>query len=323
MRRRPLGRTGVEVSQMGLGGVFLSSAATDAAHAHAAVRRALELGINLFDTAPSYHDSEVVLGQALREGGAACVVATKIGGGHPWFAARDHDALRRSVDESLRRLGRASIDLLLVHEPDRKTPHDWWEDPDTAAGPVMDVLAQLKAAGVVRHLGLGGTTAYAMARLIRTGQFDVVLTAFQYSLLWRVAAHALLPAAQAAGMGILVGSPLQQGVLASRRDAELSQTRALSLPRRRQFQALYALLDELGMELPELALRFVVSNPAVDAVLVGARNAAEVERGVAAVRNGPLPGSVLERLDAIYRIAPFRPHGEALDDPFRRAPGAL
>ena len=68
--------------------------------------------------------------------------------------------------------------------------------------------------GLVRFTGLGGTTAYEIVPVMRTGKFDVVLTAFNYSLLWREAQIAVLPTAVSLGMGIIIGSPLQQGALA-------------------------------------------------------------------------------------------------------------
>ena len=81
---------------------------------------------------------------------------------------------------------------------------------DKADGPVMEVLDELKAEGVVKFIGLGGTTAYEMARIINTGKFDVLLTAFNYSMLWREAEIDVLPAAKAHNMGIIIGSPLHR-----------------------------------------------------------------------------------------------------------------
>jgi aryl-alcohol dehydrogenase-like predicted oxidoreductase len=171
----------------------------------------------------------------------------------------------------------------------------------------------------MRFTGLGGTTAYELPRIIRTGRFDVVLTAFNYSLLWREAEIDVLPAAVAAGMGIVIGSPLQQGALARRYDAEVNDGAAwLSPPRRRQFQALYALLDDLDMPIAELAIRFVLSNPDISCVLMGARSPEEVEHNVAAAERGALPSDVLRRLDEIAKMAPFRPFEEPFGLPFGR-----
>jgi aryl-alcohol dehydrogenase-like predicted oxidoreductase len=149
---------------------------------------------------------------------------------------------------------------------------------------------------------------------------DAVLTAFNYSLLWREAALEVIPAASALGMGIVIGSPLQQGALARFYDEAVTEGRVwLSPPRQRQFLALYALARDLGLTLPELALRFVISNPLISCTLTGARSVAEVEQNVAAVEQGPLPADVLARLDEIAALVPFRPFEEPFGLPFNRA----
>jgi len=120
-------------------------------------------------------------------------------------------------------------------------------------------------------------------------------------------------------MGIVVGSPLQQGALARRYDAEVeSGARWLSPPRREQYRRLYRLVDEVGIALPELGLRFVISNPDVSMTLMGARSTAEVEENVAAVNVGPLPPDLLERLQEIADMVPFRPFEEPIVLPFGR-----
>jgi len=212
------------------------------------------------------------------------------------------------------------LDLLLIHEPDRPGQYDWFTDPDHYTGPVCEVLADLQREGLVRHTGVGGTTAYELAHIVATGQFDVVLTAFNYSLLWREAGIEILPAAAAQGMGVIIGSALQQGALARRYDEEVANgARWLSSPRRAQFRALYALLNDLQMPVAEAALRWVLSNPAVSTVLMGARSVSEVELNAAAVEEGPLPEDVLRRLDEIAAMVPFRPFEEPLVLPFGRS----
>src|SRR5262249_35494345 len=208
---------------------------------------------------------------------------TKLGGRPRPFDPKDRAALRRSVEESLRLLGRQRLDLLLIHEPDRPGQYDWWDDWETFQGPVRDLLGNLKADGLVGWTGLGGTTAYELPRIMATGAFDVVLTAFNYSLLWREAEIAVLPEAQRRNMGVIIGSPLQQGALARRYDAEIECGAPwLSPPRREQYRRLYAFVDEAGIPLPDLALRFCLSHPAVSTVLTGARSVAELEASVRA-----------------------------------------
>jgi aryl-alcohol dehydrogenase-like predicted oxidoreductase len=139
----------------------------------------------------------------------------------------------------------------------------------------------------------------------------VVLTAFNYSLLWREAELSVLPAAKEMGMGVVVGSPLQQGTLSRRYDAELREGAPwLNPPRRAQMLELYDYLDEIRMPIAELGLRFVISNPDISCTPMGARSAEKVELNVAAVEKGPLPAEVLSRVDEIAGRLPFRPFEE-------------
>jgi aryl-alcohol dehydrogenase-like predicted oxidoreductase len=320
MRYRMLGKTDLRVSELGLGGLFVSRAGGEREQAVAAVRRALELGVTFVDTAPGYHDSEEVLGLALEGVTQPYSLSTKLGGRPQPFDARDKAALRRSVEESLRLLKRDHIDLLMVHEPDRPGQYDWWTDWESFRGPVREVLAELKQEGILRWTGLGGTTAYELPRIMASGGFDVVLTAFNYSLLWREAAIAVLPEAARLGMGVIAGSPLQQGALARRYDEEIAHGAPwLSPPRREQYRRLYAFVDEVGIPLPELGLRFVLSDPRIHTTLMGARSVAEVEANVASVEKGPLSPEVLGRLQEIADLVPFRPFEEPFGLPFGRA----
>lgn len=325
MKRRVLGRTGLAVSELGMGGLFVSKFGAAFAEGRKAILRAVELGVNYIDTAPGYANSEEVIGKVLPEIEAPLILSTKLGGRPQPFRPQDRDCLMASIEESLRLLGRDTIDLLMIHEPDRPGQYDWWpnlgksSDAPTYSAPVIDLMQDLKRQGVIRHTGLGGTTAYEIVPIIESGQFDVVLTAFNYSLLWREAEIAVLPAAKAMGMGVIIGSPLQQGALARKYDEVATGVRWLSPPRQRQFQALYDFADEVDMALPELALRFVISNPDIACVLMGARSEREVELNVASVERGPLSTTILARLDEIAAMVPFRPFEEPFGLPFGRS----
>jgi len=148
-------------------------------------------------------------------------------------------------------------------------------------------------------------------RIIETGQFDVVLTAFNYSLLWQEARRYVVPAARKQKMGVVVGSPLHQGALARRYDDEIISGAPWMTPmRREQFRKLYAFLDEVNLPIAEAGLRFVLSNPDVSSVLMGARSVDEVEQNAKAVEAGPLPEEVLTGLQQIAEMLPFRPYCE-------------
>ncbi|MGD0093900.1 MAG: aldo/keto reductase [Planctomycetota bacterium] len=317
MKKRVLGKTGLEVTELSLGGLFVSKIGAQFDEARAAVKRALALGVNYVDTAPGYADSEQVLGRILEDESAPLIISTKLGGRPQPFEPQNKDCLLKSVEESLRLLKGRRIDILMIHEPDRPGQYNWWSDLANFYGPVLEVLEALKKDGTIRFTGLGGTSAYEMPRIMEKRHFDVVLTAFNYSLLWREAAQEILPLAARLNMGIVIGSPLQQGALARRYDEAVNHGAPwLSLPRRRQYQALYAFLDELGMPLAEAGLRFVLSNPHVSCALMGARSAKEVEENVAAVEKGPLPQDVLKRLAEIAALVPFRPFEEPFGLPF-------
>jgi aryl-alcohol dehydrogenase-like predicted oxidoreductase len=319
MKYRTLGKTGLRISEVGMGGLFISSVGAVRDEARRAVHRALELGVNYIDTAPGYRDSEEVLGFALKGVTQPFILSTKLGGRPQPFNAQDKAALRRSVEESLRLIGRDKIDILMIHEPDRPGQYDWFSDWERFHGPVNELLAELKSEGIIRFTGLGGTTVYTLPHVIATGEYDVVLTAFNYSLLWQEATIAVLPEAQKRGMGIVIGSPLQQGALARcYRDVVEKGARWLSPPRQQQYKKLYAFVDELGMPLAELALRWVLSNSNISTTLMGARSVAEVEENVAAAEKGPLPADVMSRVAEIAAMVPFRPFEEPFGLPFAR-----
>lgn len=320
MKKRILGKTGLEVSEIGLGGLFISSAGTSQfAKSKEAVLRALELGINYIDTAPGYFNSEEVLGKIIGEVKKPFILSTKFGGRPLPFRPKDKDCLMQSIEESLKLLKRDYIDILIIHEPDRPRQYDWWADPVEYYGPVTEVLDSLKKDGVIGYTGIGGTTAYEIAPIINSGRFDVVLTAFNYSLLWREAEISVLPAAIKNNMGLIIGSPLQQGALACRYDDQVNNGAPwLSPPRREQYKALYRFLDEINIPLPELAIRFVLSNPNISCVLSGARNVSEIEQNVAIAEKGTLPKYILDKIDEIAKMVPFRPFEEPFCMPFER-----
>jgi aryl-alcohol dehydrogenase-like predicted oxidoreductase len=313
MKVNKLGSTDLVVSHLACGGLFVSSFGAEFEEGKKAVRRALERGINYVDTAPGYANSEEVLGQFLEGVSQPYTLSTKFGGRPVPFNPKDKDQLYFSFDRSLKLLKRDTIDILFIHEPDRPGQYDWYESWDTFYGPVCDVLEDLKKRGLIRYTGLGGTTVYEMTRIVEKSNYDVLLTAFNYSLLFREAEITLIPAAKKKDMGIVAGSPLQQGWFARRYDDVLSDPPAwLSPMRREQLAALYALVDRVGMSVPELAMRFVFSNPDIHTVLSGVRSAVEVDANVKTVEAGALPASILSELDTIYRMLPYRPCEEPL-----------
>ena len=319
MRKRILGKTGIEVSELGFGSLFTSSLGPGFDDSKQAVHKAIELGINYFDTAPAYANSEEIFGKIIADIKTPIILSTKLGGRPQPFEPQNKVQLLASVKESLRLLHREVIDILFVHEPDRPLQYNWWTDPETAYGPVIDVLEQLKKEGIIRFTGLGGTTASEMAHLMRSDRFDVVLTAFNYSALFREATHEIFPDAKTRNMGVVLGSTLQQGGLGRRYDDVVRSKPAwLSKPRQQQFLAFYKLLDDVGMSIVELCLRFAISGIDAHTVLIGPKTAQQVADSVRAIENGPLSSDVLRQLNAIAAMVPFRPFEEPMILPFNR-----
>jgi len=151
METRRLGRTGLEVSVLSIGGLYTSSLGGGVEETKRIIERAVDLGVNAIDTAPAYADSESTVGAAI-DGNDSLIVTTKLGGKPQPFDARDADGLRFSIEDSLRVLGRDHIDLLMIHEPDRPLQYPWWTSYDPLDGPVLEVMNEFKENGLVRFI---------------------------------------------------------------------------------------------------------------------------------------------------------------------------
>jgi len=320
METRRLGRTDLQISVLSIGGLYTSSLAGGESETRRIMQRAVELGVNAIDTAPAYADSEATVGRALEGNDAPLIITTKLGGRPQPFNPQDIDALRQSVDESLRLLGRDCIDILMVHEPDRPQQYPWWTSYDPLDGPALELMEELKAAGNIRHTGLAGTTVTEMTSLVDSGRFDVVLTAFNYNALFREAKDTVIAAAKKNDMGIMLGSVMGQGFLTRRADEE-AQAKPIWLAetRREQLLAYYRLLDDAAMTAAELCLRFAVGNPDISTIPIGCKTMEHLEAGVAAVEKGPLPEDILSNLDKIAAMVPHRPFEEPMILPFGKS----
>ncbi len=317
METRRLGRTNLDISLLSIGGLYTSSLAGGTRETSRIMRKAIELGINAIDTAPAYADSEKTVGEAIKGLDAPLIITTKLGGRPQPFDPQDIDGLRQSVDESLRLLGRDHIDILMVHEPDRPQQYPWWTSYDPLGGPALELMSELKTEGKIRYTGLAGTTVTEMTSLVQSDLFDVVLTAFNYNVLFREAAATVIPAAVERDMGIVLGSAFGQGFLTRRADDEVrAKPIWLAESRRKQLLGYYDLLDQSGMPAYEMCLRFALSNPAVSTIPIGCKTVEHLEASVAAVEKGPLPQDLLARLDELAAMVPHRPYEEPMILPF-------
>lgn len=298
MHPRPLGRTGLSVSPIGLGCVTFGRE-IDEAMSFAVLDRARECGITLLDTAAAYHQgaSERVIGAWLADRGArdAILVATKVA------VPLDRQRVIASAEESLRRLRVETIDLFQLHS---------W-DAATSVEETLEALAALQQAGKIRYAGCSN---WSLDHLRAAGDWAGLtggLASLQppYNLVQREIEHGTLDHCAAAGIGILSYSPLAAGFLTGkyRPDGEVpTGTRFDVIPGHqpiyftergwRVVEHLRALADRTGRPMADLALGWVLGRPGVASVLVGARHPGHVDQAIAAAR-APLAGEWLAEMD--------------------------
>jgi len=217
MKKRTLGRGGLEVSEIGLGCMGLSHGfgpAMDRTQAIALIRAAVERGVTFFDTAQVYgpFTNESVVGEALQPHRGDVVIATKFGfdydkdGKQTGKLDSRPETIRRTTEDSLRRLRTDHIDLLYQHRVDRDVPIE------DVAGAVKDLIVE----GKVRHFGL----SEAGVQTIRRAHAVQPVTALQseYSLWWREPEQAILPTLEELGIGFVPFSPLGKGFLTGKID---------------------------------------------------------------------------------------------------------
>jgi aryl-alcohol dehydrogenase-like predicted oxidoreductase len=330
MRYRPLGATGWDVSELGLGtyplggalitsGSYWTGPATYGAvspdEAVATILAGLARGLSFIDTAPNYAAAEVYIGTALRRArglpaggppGVRCYVGTKCGehsrprpdalGGDPELA-RDFSpaALRESLERSRRRLDLDRLPLVLLHSP----------LDDELEGDPLGLLVELRRRGEIEHVGESARSVQRAVDLIEhDGRAEVIQVPF--NLLEPAAAGRLLPLAAERGVGIVVRSPLASGFLTGAigedhvfgpDDYRSLMSRRAIVQQVRRARAFDWLVEEgIAGGLAEGALRYVLSVPGVSTVIAGAMRRAELEANLDGVAPGPLPGDALARI---------------------------
>ncbi len=321
MLYRPLGRTGIHVSCVSFGAGPVSALMTSAEkhdEQRQVVERAVELGINWFDTAATYGDgkSEENLGRTFEEIQTATKVhvATKVR--IPPEQPRDlRGYVLRSCEQSLKRLRLPRVTLLQVHnsitakrgeQPTSLSPHEI-----LGPGGVLEGMLELQWAGLVEHLGITGLGDRAsLAEVLNSGHFATVQAPF--NLLNPSAGREMPPDFRESNLGNLFATcqTLNVGVFAIRvyaggalagqpPSAHTLTTMFFPLDLYGRDQARAALVQQAlpaGMSLPEVALRFAIAHPGVASALVGFASAEQVEQAVAFADRGPLAGKEIERL---------------------------
>ena len=322
MNYTPLGTTGLTVSRLCLGCMTFGDPKNwrawvlDEAAAQPFFKRAIEAGINFFDTADMYSRgvSEEITGRALREYGKRdeLVIATKV-----FYPVREGPNMRglgrkrivQACEDSLRRLGVDTIDLYQIHRFDATVPIE-----ETLAA-----LDHLVHSGKVRYLGASSGPAWQFMRALsaseRNGWARFVSMQNHYNLLYREEEREMLPLCRAEGVGVIPWSPLARGRLA--RPAKISQASPTPRAELDTFgtemytdnvdwavvDAVEAIAAARGLSMATVALAWLLGKPGVTAPIVGTTKLSQLEDAIAAL-------DVVLTADEVARMeGPYRPHG--------------
>ena len=297
MNYRRLGRTNLQVSEISLGTVELGmdygipvqgeQRRPSEADAARTLNCALDLGINLIDTAQAYEESEAIIGRALKSRRNEYILATKISS-LSWegYTSKElQEQVEASITESLRALQTDIIDLLYIHNA---TPEL------IQCGEIVEIMQRAREAGYARFIG---TTTYGEAAplaVLEDGRFDCIQVA--YNLLDRQLEERVLPLAKANDIGVVIRSVLLKGALTYRYAHLPEELREL----RETVNKVNSLCSAQNSSLPELAYRFVLAHPAVSTALVGTGRVHELKEIVSLAGRDPLP---LELLSDIREIS--------------------
>ncbi|MGW2590786.1 aldo/keto reductase [Streptomyces sp. NPDC001515] len=318
MRRNRLGTSTVDITELSFGAAAIGNlfTAVEPARAAAAVDAAWDEGVRYFDTAPHYGLglSERRLGAALRRRPRdAYVLSTKVGRvldpvpdagpTAPGTLSEGFDVpathrrrwdfsaagVRRSLEDSLERLGLDRIDIAYLHDPD--------DHAEAAFREAYPELEKLRAEGLIGAIGAGMNQTRMLTRFVVETDVDVVLCAGRYTLLDQSALHDLLPAAEARGRSVVMGGVFNSGLLADPRPGATYDYAAAPPPFLDRALRLKAVTERHDVPLRAAALHYPLAHPAVAGVLVGTRSPIEV-RDAAALLRREIPDALWDDLRA-------------------------
>lgn len=309
MNKRILTGTDLNVSPIALGTMMFGKT-MDVSTAREVTSAALDMGINFVDTADTYNngDSERFTGEALRGRRHEVVLATK--GGYPLsggIGSVDLSAayIVSAVENSLRRLGTDHIDLYYLHAPDRATPME----------ETLKAVDSLVSSGKIGYAGVSNHAAWELTKLRYLARMDGLaapcVTQNVYNLITRGIEREMTACMADQGVGLVVYNPLAGGFLSGKytADGPVSGRMAWNSMYRDRFwkpenfkalEGLKAAADELGITLPELSYRWLLSQKHVDCILTGMSRLEQMVQNLSYVDNGPLPAAALEKCDAVW-----------------------
>lgn len=302
MEYRQLGRTGLRVSAVAMGCVEIGQdygicvpgdfGKPDEKSSIELIRMAVDSGVNLFDTAPSYGDSEKVLGDALRNQ-SNCYIATKVN--IPPEGRDVFEFINTSINQSCRNLKRECLDVVQIHNATVDTIRH---------SDIPEILLRLRREGKIKFIGASVYEVKNALEVIRSSCFDVLQIA--YNVLDQRMAKEVLSLALNNGVGIIVRSSYLKGILTPK----VRYLPPECAPLKKYSEKIKEMMNiPTWEELASFALRFCLSNPDIDSVIVGIRTKTELEAALDVEEKGQLPEAAYEEAQKLglkdeYRLNP-------------------
>jgi L-galactose dehydrogenase len=296
MEYRDLGRTGLRVSALSLGGVAFGDmyGQLDPGEGDACVRRAIDLGVNLIDTSPYYGQtrSETVLGEILSAGLRQKVYLCSKAGRNG-FAEFDFSpaAMERSVEASLKRLRTDYLDILIAHDI------EFADDIEAVFTDTAAALHRIKAAGKCRFVGMSGLPLGILRTAIERCDLDAVISYTHYTLQNQRLLTELLPMAERFGVGVMNASPLCMGLLSDGGPPDWHPAPAAVKEAGRKAAEL---CRRRGASLAFLGMQFCLSHVRIPTTISGAARAAEMEANARAIST-PIDQELLAEVQAVLK----------------------
>jgi len=311
MEQRKLGRTDLTASPLTLG-TMTFGAQVDEAAARSMVDLCLERGVNFLDTANVYNigRTEEILGQIIAGRRDRFILASKVGnkmGDGPLDSGLSPAAIRAGIDASLRRLNTDYVDLYYLHQPDYSTPLEQ----------SLATMDELVRAGRVRFVAVSNYASWQLCQMLwlaeKNGWQSVQVVQPMYNLVARGIEQELLPACREFGIAVVPYNPLAGGLLTGKHQpaAPLPDSRFERMPfyKDRYWHAanfaaieqLTLLAKEAGRSLARLAIGWLLAQPAVTSVILGASRLEQLEENLAALDDPLLSGQTLTACDAIWK----------------------
>jgi aryl-alcohol dehydrogenase-like predicted oxidoreductase len=309
---RTLAKTGLRISRLSFGTMTIG-AQTDPVGAERMVDCCLEAGINFFDTANIYNRgaAEIILGKALKGRRDKVVLASKARGkmgDAPDDEGLSRAALNKAIDASLKRLGTDYLDLYYLHQPDYAVPIE----------ETLDAMQELVRAGKVRFPAVSNYAAWQVCEILwiceKRGYQPYFVSQPMYNLLARGIEEEYLPFCRRLGVAVVPYNPLAGGLLTGKHSRGSGPNPGTRFDGNKMYQDRYwhdddfaaveelrAIAGEAGRTLVELALQWLLAQPLVDSIILGASRVEQLEENLKAAEGARLDESLLSRCDTVWK----------------------